>query len=139
MTETCKTTDDLNVFDHLGINLYSNIAAVPTEAVVNAGDAVAEKVNIRIAPDGKWIEITNDGVGMSVTDINDKCLRVGCQRPEEADGSVTPKGWPVMGRKGLGKLSSFSIADTIEWRSAKDSDTHRRRMTMSGSTQRASK
>jgi hypothetical protein len=34
-------TVDLNVLEHLGINLYSNIAAVLTEAVANAWDADA--------------------------------------------------------------------------------------------------
>ena len=44
-------TVDLNVLDHLAINLYSNIAAVLTEAVANAWDADAETVDIRIDPD----------------------------------------------------------------------------------------
>ncbi|MCK8786584.1 ATP-binding protein [Roseomonas sp. NAR14] len=132
MSDTYKMTVDLNVLDHLGINLYSNIAAVLTEAVANAWDADAEKVDIRIDPDGKWIEITDDGVGMSVADMNDKYLRVGYRRREEADGRVTPKGRPVMGRKGLGKLSLFSIADTIEVHSAKDGGAHGLRMTVAG-------
>ena len=57
MTDMYKMTVDLNVLDHLGINLYSNIAAVLTETVANAWDADAEKVEIRIDPDGQWIEI----------------------------------------------------------------------------------
>lgn len=132
MTNTYKMTVDLNVLDHLGINLYSNIAAVLTEAVANAWDADAEKVDIRIDPDGKWIEIADDGVGMSIADMNEKYLRVGYRRREEASGCVTPKGRPVMGRKGLGKLSLFSIADTIEVHSAKDGGAHGLRMTVSG-------
>lgn len=39
---------DLNLLDHLGFDLYSNIAAVLTEAVANAWDADAENVEIRI-------------------------------------------------------------------------------------------
>lgn len=35
MTDIYKMTVDLNVLDHLGISLYSNIAAVLTEAVAN--------------------------------------------------------------------------------------------------------
>lgn len=132
MTDTYKMTVDLNVLDHLGINLYSNIAAVLTEAVANAWDADAEKVDICIDPESKWIEITDDGVGMSVSDMNDKYLRVGYRRREEADGRVTPKGRSVMGRKGLGKLSLFSIADTIEVHSAKDDGAHGLRMTVAG-------
>jgi hypothetical protein len=41
-----RMTVDLNVLDHLGINLYSNIAAVLTEAVANAWDADAVNVEI---------------------------------------------------------------------------------------------
>lgn len=39
---------DLNLLDHLGFDLYSNIVAVLTEAVANAWDADAENVEIRI-------------------------------------------------------------------------------------------
>ena len=68
MNDTYRMTVDLNVLDHLGINLYSNIAAVLTEAVANAWDADAETVDIKIDPDGNWIEIVDDGIGMSVDD-----------------------------------------------------------------------
>lgn len=134
MTDTYKMTVDLNVLDHLGINLYSNIAAVLTEAVANAWDADAEKVDIKIDPDGNWIEITDDGIGMSVDDMNGKYLRVGYRRRDEdvEHGKITAKGRPVMGRKGLGKLSLFSIANVIEVESAKDGAAHGLRMTVKG-------
>ena len=66
MTDTYRMTVDLNVLDHLGINLYSNVAAVLTEVVANAWDADAETVVIRIDPKQEWIEIVDDGVGMTV-------------------------------------------------------------------------
>jgi len=132
MTDTYRMTVDLNVLDHLGINLYSNIAAVLTEAVANAWDADAEQVDIRLDPDAKWIEIADDGVGMSIDDMNEKYLRVGYRRREDADGRMTAKGRPVMGRKGLGKLSLFSIADIIEVHSTKDGEAHGLRMTVEG-------
>ncbi|MGK0417283.1 MAG: hypothetical protein ACJAST_002376 [Halopseudomonas sp.] len=134
MTDTYKMTVDLNVLDHLGINLYSNIAAVLTEAVANAWDADAEKVDIKIDPDGNWIEITDNGIGMSVDDMNGKYLRVGYRRRDEdvEHGKITAKGRPVMGRKGLGKLSLFSIANVIEVESAKDGAAHGLRMTVKG-------
>lgn len=134
MADTYKMTVDLNVLDHLGINLYSNIAAVLTEAVANAWDADAETVDIRIDPEGNWIEIVDDGVGMSVADMNDKYLRVGYRRREEdaQHGKATAKGRPVMGRKGLGKLSLFSIANVIEVESSKDGSAHGLRMTVAG-------
>ncbi|MHB1054043.1 MAG: BbrUII/HgiDII family restriction enzyme [Thiobacillus sp.] len=127
-------TVDLNVLDHLGINLYSNIAAVLTEAVANAWDADAESVDIKIDLEGNWIEIVDDGIGMSVDDMNGKYLRVGYRRRDEdvEHGKTTAKGRPVMGRKGLGKLSLFSIANVIEVESAKDGAAHGLRMTVAG-------
>jgi len=117
-----EMTVDLNVLEHLGINLYSNIAAVLTEAVANAWDADAENVVVRVDPNQEWIEIEDDGIGMSVPDLNNKYLRVGYRRREEDDthGRITAKNRPVMGRKGLGKLSLFSIANVIEVQSAPD-------------------
>ncbi len=134
MTDIYKMTVDLNVLDHLGINLYSNIAAVLTEAVANAWDADAETVDIKIDSDGGWIEIIDDGIGMSVDDMNGKYLRVGYRRRDEdvEHGKTTAKGRPVMGRKGLGKLSLFSIANVIEVKSAKDGAAHGLRMTVEG-------
>lgn len=129
-----KMTVDLNVLDHLGINLYSNIAAVLTEAVANAWDADASSVDITIDPENKWIEICDDGIGMTVSDVNEKYLRVGYRRRDSGGdhGRVTAKGRSVMGRKGLGKLSLFSIAETIEVQSARNGEIHGFLMTIEG-------
>ena len=134
MSELYKMTVDLNVLDHLGMNLYSNIAAVLTEAVANAWDADAETVDIRIDPNAEWIEIVDDGVGMTVADMNEKYLRVGYRRREQdtAHGKFTAKSRQVMGRKGLGKLSLFSIAKLIEVQSAKEGQAHGLRMSVDG-------
>lgn len=123
-------TVDLNVLEHLGINLYSNIAAVLTEVVANTWDADAENVTINIDPDAKVISIQDDGIGMTIEDINSKYLRVGYRRREKNIGNSnqTPKGRLVMGRKGLGKLSLFSIAEIIEVYSIKDGKTQGFRM-----------
>ncbi|MBF2759129.1 MAG: ATP-binding protein [Ectothiorhodospiraceae bacterium AqS1] len=127
-------TVDLNVLDHLGVNLYSNIAAVLTEAVANAWDADAENVEIRLDLNVEWIEIIDDGIGMTVSDMNEKYLRVGYRRREEdtEHGRYTAKGRQVMGRKGLGKLSLFSIANIIDVQSAKDGEAHGLRMSVEG-------
>ena len=131
---TFEMTVDLNVLEHLGINLYSNIAAVLTEAVANAWDADASSVQIRVDPNNDWIEIEDDGIGMSVDDLNGKYLRVGYRRRDEdtVHGCRTAKGRPAMGRKGLGKLSLFSIANVIEVQSAKDGHRHGFRMSVPG-------
>ena len=103
----------LNVLNHLGINLYSNVPAVLAEIVSNSWDADAEKVEIKIGEER--IVITDDGHGMSLDDINDKFLLVGYERRKRVNERYTPKHHrPVMGRKGIGKLSLFSIANRIE-------------------------
>ncbi|WP_428118696.1 BbrUII/HgiDII family restriction enzyme [Candidatus Poriferisodalis sp.] len=123
---TYEMTVDLAVLEHLGINLYSNIAAVLAEAVANAWDADATSVSVRLDQDNDAIVISDNGVGMTVDDMNDRYLRVGYARREddEQTGNTTALGRPVMGRKGLGKLSLFSIADTISIQSARDGERH---------------
>ena len=118
-----EMTVDLNVLDHLGINLYSNIAAVLTEAVANAWDADAHNVNIGIDKKDGIIVIADDGYGMTIDDVNNKYLHIGYRR-RVTESDKTPEGRPIMGRKGLGKLSLFSIADIIEVRSFKDKKAH---------------
>ena len=118
-----RMTVDLNVLEHLGINLYSNIAAVLTEAVANAWDADAKRVDITIDKATGRICIADDGIGMSIQDMNDKYLHVGYRR-RIGETDKTPMGRFVMGRKGLGKLSLFSIAQTIEVQSAKGRARH---------------
>ncbi|GAJ03492.1 unnamed protein product, partial [marine sediment metagenome] len=97
MTEkTYKMTISLNVLNHLGINLYSNIPAVLSEVVANAWDADAEVVDIAIGSDE--IAIIDDGCGMSYDDLNDKYLLVGYIRREQPGEAITPKYQrPVMG------------------------------------------
>ena len=82
-----------------------------SEVVANSWDADASHVNIEI--EAKSITITDNGHGMDEVDINKKYLTVGYKKRD--DTKVTAiHNRPVMGRKGIGKLSLFSIADTIE-------------------------
>jgi hypothetical protein len=105
-------TIDLNVLDHLADGLYSSVAAVITETVANAWDADATEVRIDLNIAEDRIDIVDDGSGMDLDAVNDRYLRVGYRRRK--DGDTTLGGRVVMGRKGIGKLSLFSIADLIE-------------------------
>ena len=105
-----KLTLDLRVLDHLGIKLYSNAAAVLSEAVANAWDADAKSVVIDIS--ATEITITDDGVGMKRDEINERFLSVGYDK-RGREGKASAGGRPFMGRKGIGKLALFSIADEI--------------------------
>lgn len=108
---------NLQVLNHLGLNLYSNTSAVLSEVVANAWDADATEVQIDISGDS--ISIKDNGNGMNLKDINSKYLTVGYQK--RAESGVSPKlERPVMGRKGIGKLSLFSIANNVKVYSKKE-------------------
>ena len=100
----------LAALEHLGMNLYSTIPAVLSEIVANAWDADAGRVSVTLG-EGE-IAIQDDGVGMTRDQVIDRFLDVGFQRRPEM-GDRTAKGRQPMGRKGIGKLSSFSIANVV--------------------------
>jgi hypothetical protein len=125
-----RMTISLNVLNHLGIGLYSNIPAVLSEVVANAWDADAKTVEIAIDAVKDEIRIVDDGSGMGLSDINDKYLTVGYQKRAN-EKTVTSKGRHVMGRKGIGKLSVFSIAGIIEVHSVKGREVNGLRMSRS--------
>ena len=109
-----KLTIGLNALNHLGKNLYSSIPAVISEVVANSYDADAELVEIEINADDGLITVIDDGCGMTRDECNHKYLEVGYARRSLGD-IYTPKHHRhVMGRKGIGKLSLFSIAEVIE-------------------------
>ena len=115
MTESpYHMTLSLNLLNHLGINLYSNVPSVLSEVVANAWDADAGSVDIDIDNHVGTIVISDDGHGMDLADINGKYLTVGYRRRDPGNqGAKSPNGRDVMGRKGIGKLSLFSIARDI--------------------------
>ena len=100
----------LAALEHLGMNLYSTIPAVLSEIVANAWDADAGRVMVTLG--ASEIAIEDDGIGMTRDQVVDRFLDVGFQR-RKAMGALTPKGRQPMGRKGIGKLSSFSIATVV--------------------------
>ncbi|WP_424448858.1 BbrUII/HgiDII family restriction enzyme [Microbacterium arborescens] len=142
-------TVDLSVLESLGINLYSNAAAVLSELVANAYDADAGAIDITWrdragagdpTPEAESdsaddaddvaeqppavaqaepaelteIVVSDDGSGMTVEQLNERFLTAGYKKRDK-EGHSSPK-WhrPFMGRKGIGKLSVFSLARTIE-------------------------
>lgn len=124
MAEKYAMTVDLSVLESLGIRLYSNAAAVLSELVANAYDADATRVDIEWKTTGETIIVTDNGTGMSVKELNERFLKAGYKK-REVEGASSPR-WhrPFMGRKGIGKLSVFSIAETITVYSTKGSDSN---------------
>lgn len=106
---------EMQTIEHLGISMYSKLPSVIAEIVANAYDADATKVDIQLIQDGvKEIIISDNGSGMDLPGLNDKYLLIGRNR-RVADGTdKTPKfNRPVIGKKGIGKLSIFGIAEEV--------------------------
>lgn len=120
-------TISLNVLEHLGINLYSNVPSVLSEIVANAWDADATEVHIEWDRTKDRIVIRDDGIGMTPEDVNARFLMVGYRRRDGQPG-LTARGRHPMGRKGIGKLSLFSIANSVQIETAKDGTTSAFRM-----------
>lgn len=107
---------DVNVINHLGVGLYSSTPAALTELVANAWDADANEVRVTVNPTVRSIVIEDDGHGMSADDIQRKFLKVGYSRRQQAGkGNLSDSGKRrVMGRKGIGKLAMFALANEVK-------------------------
>jgi hypothetical protein len=103
--QSFQLTISLNVLEHLGINLYSNVPSVLSEIVANAWDADASEVRVQWDRANGKIVITDE--------VNQRFLKVGHRRRDDQPG-LTTKGRRPMGRKGIGKLSLFSIAGVVD-------------------------
>lgn len=109
--------------EHLGLRLYSTLAPVIAELVTNAYDAESPKVEVvvpeqDIASTAEVI-VRDFGHGMTAEELQNEYLPIGRNRRGDDSRTIMSKNGKVRvtGRKGLGKLSSFGIADELEIRS----------------------
>ncbi|MDR2145618.1 MAG: ATP-binding protein [Tannerella sp.] len=103
------------LIDLLGHQMYGGAVPAVAELVANAWDADAKKVEIVIPddiskPDAE-ITVRDYGDGMSFGELNDYYLHIGYER--RSRGERTQGNRLVMGRKGIGKLAGFGIAENI--------------------------
>jgi hypothetical protein len=101
--------------EHLGTQMYKRRDAAIAELIANCWDAGATRVDVEIPLDTAFaadsvIKISDDGGGMSPDQIQSHYLVLGRNRRED---SVDPPNRPVMGRKGIGKLAGFGIAERM--------------------------
>ena len=122
-TEKLKLQFDPNTIEHLGISLYSKLPSVLSELISNSWDADAEIVSIDFITndDSKEIVYCDDGNGMTFDELKNKYLVIGRNRRKKEDAQKSEfKDRPVIGKKGLGKLSVFGICNVVEVRSIRD-------------------
>lgn len=124
-----KMTVAGQLFRHLGLQMYSGAVPAIAELISNAYDAMARNVSIKI-PTGRPLQeddeiaVTDDGHGMTFDECNDHYLHVGRDRRGRQAGRTEPyndlEPRRVQGRKGIGKLAAFGIADRIDVRTVKN-------------------
>ncbi|SOD78324.1 ATP-binding protein [Spirosoma fluviale] len=108
--------------DLLGQDMYGGPVPAVAELIANAWDADATKVEISVPADptspGAEIIVKDYGIGMTFNEINNYYLQIGYERRRR--GEKTANGRLVMGRKGIGKLAGFGIAEDIVVKAVKD-------------------
>ena len=124
-----KMTVAGQLFKHLGLQMYSGAVPAISELISNAYDAMAKNVWITL-PIGRAIQpedqvvVKDDGYGMNFEECNSLYLSVGRNRRSGASEWTQPyhglAARKVQGRKGIGKLAGFGIADLIDVRTVKD-------------------
>lgn len=110
------------LIDLLGQQMYGGPVPSVAELVANAWDADATKVEItlpEIIDEDSEIVVRDFGNGMTFDELNDYYLNIGYER-RKIRGDTTDGGRLVMGRKGIGKLAGFGIAEDIVLTSVKD-------------------
>lgn len=115
---------------HLGLQMYSGPVPSIAELIANSWDAMASTVKVSI-PIGRTIKsndeisVEDDGHGMTYEEANEQYLLVGRDRRTEGDMTKVykkVKSRKVLGRKGIGKLAGFGIANVVEIRTIKNGE-----------------
>jgi hypothetical protein len=113
-----------NTIEHLGLKLYSHLPPVMGEFISNAYDADSPVVEVTLPTSridtSSEVIIRDYGTGMDKIEIQEAYLKIGRNRREVTGKDTSESGRPLMGRKGLGKLSAFGIATEIEVRTIKN-------------------
>lgn len=113
--KTVKMGFDPNTIEHLGVQMYSTLPPVIAELVANAYDADAENVRIFLEDKRKKkIIIKDTGHGMSFENLEAKFLKIGRNRRENGNQHSESGKRKVIGKKGIGKLAFFGIANHVE-------------------------
>lgn len=92
-----------NLKDLIGRRLVTNKISAIFELVKNSFDADAEEVLVEIDEDNDKLIITDNGNGMSLSDIENKWMIIGTDNKKGKNNSKM--GRPLNGEKGIGRFS----------------------------------
>ena len=118
-TEYLEMKFDPNTISHLGLQMYATLPPVIAEMISNSYDADASKVTLELNDldsSNKIISVDDNGHGMSFDEINKNFLLIGRNRREGGQDNQKSRSGDrfVIGKKGIGKLAFFGVAQTIQ-------------------------
>ena len=105
------------IIDSLGIQMYQSPVAAVAELIANAWDADAGRVDVDLPANlsgDPSIVVRDNGMGMTFVECQEFYLNIGRNRRVEEGTDKSPKGRPVLGRKGIGKFAGFGIAGVLK-------------------------
>ena len=111
-SNTFKFSTAQSIISLLGQNLFSNFETVLSEIISNSWDADANNVWIDFDSDKSNFQVRDDGTGMNIDTLNDCFLKLGYSKRTYFSKSEK-YGRPLIGSKGIGKLSVFSLAEQV--------------------------
>ena len=120
-----EITIDRQVIKLLGAHLYGDTPSVVNELIANAYDAGAKRVWITVKTNKPYqISVQDDGIGMSLEEINKYYLNIGYNRRAQSDLKQELKNNGIeradMGQKGIGKLAVFALSKQVKLISCKN-------------------
>jgi len=119
-TEVELTVDPDRIFEELSERLYTSYLEAFRELIIqNPFDADATRVEVNIGPD--LVEIADDGIGMD-RELIREFLVIGSDA--KSDARMSRKGRPVIGGKGIGRLSWTQIGNRAVIYTQAESEAH---------------
>lgn len=136
------TIDQARILDLLtGHTLYNDSSVVLRELIQNSLDAIrlrrydepkSAPGEVRITWDSKEkvLSVWDNGTGMTQGVIQNHLLRVGASLYQDASFKKSHPGFSSISRFGIGVLSTFMIADTVEIITCHEDETDARRLAL---------
>jgi Histidine kinase-, DNA gyrase B-, and HSP90-like ATPase len=125
---TLKWRFDVNTFRLLGRDLITDRITALFELVKNAYDANAENVNIQffninlLQGANRKIMIQDDGIGMSLDDIQNKWMVIGTNSKRNTFFSPKPYKRRYIGEKGIGRFAVDKLGQVLRIRTKRRTD-----------------
>lgn len=109
---------------HFGRNLYTSNPPAIAELVANSWDAYSENCYIYNNENDNSLLILDDGIGMNDEELINRYAISGTEKNTSLIRKPhSLKERPYMGRKGIGKFSSFSLGESYNIYTKSDEDT----------------